>query len=118
MPLDKQQIRTLLSAIAGTRDDEITCGECLAGMAEFAETQLVDADLPAALRRIEAHIAFCPECAEEFELLIAMLEIEDLGRSGKSISSPQAALYAGVGVFEDQTAVRFGGGGRVKKTSD
>ena len=39
MPLDKQQVKTLLSFVADTREDEITCDECLAGMAEFAETQ-------------------------------------------------------------------------------
>ena len=76
MPFDKQQIQTLLNFVADTSEDEITCDECLAGMAEFVETQLVDTELPTALRRIEAHIAFCPECAEEFELLGEMLEIQ------------------------------------------
>lgn len=70
MPLDIQQIKTLLSSVADTREDEIDCGECLADMAEFAETQLVGANVPTALKRIEAHLLICPECAEEFELLL------------------------------------------------
>ena len=41
MPLDKQQIQTLLNFVADTSEDEITCDECLAGMAEFVETQLL-----------------------------------------------------------------------------
>lgn len=70
MPLDKQQVKTLLSFVAEAREEEIDCGDCLAGMAEFAETQLVGAEVPAALQRIQAHIRFCPGCAEEFELLL------------------------------------------------
>ena len=56
-----------------TREDELDCDECLSGMAEFAETQLVGADVPAALERIQAHLLICPECAEEYELLLEVL---------------------------------------------
>ena len=73
MPLDKQQVKTLLSFVANTREDEITCDECLAGMAEFAETKLVGAKIPDAKKRIQAHIAFCPECAEEYEVLLEVV---------------------------------------------
>jgi len=76
MPLDHQLIQALLSQVAETREDEISCDECLAGMAEFAEAQLVDARVPVARQRIKAHLSFCPECAEEYELLLAMLEIQ------------------------------------------
>ena len=73
MPLDKQQVKTLLSFVADTREDEITCDECLAGMAEFAETQLVGAEIRVAMKHIQAHIAFCPECAEEYEVLLEVV---------------------------------------------
>jgi len=69
MPLDKQQVRRLLAFIADTRDDEIDCDECLAGMAEFAEAELVGVGILDGLKRIEAHISGCPECAEEYGLL-------------------------------------------------
>ena len=72
MPLTKEQTQALVSLVANTCDDEIACDECLMGMAEFAETQLVGTGVPSAVRRIQAHIAFCPECAEEYELLLAM----------------------------------------------
>ncbi len=73
MPLDKQQVKTHLSFVADTREDEITCDECLAGMAEFAETQLVGAEIADAQRHIQAHIVFCPECAEEYEVLLEVV---------------------------------------------
>ncbi len=79
MPLDKQQIKTLLSFVADTREDEITCDECLAGMAEFAETQLLGAEIPDAQKHIQAHIEFCPECAEEYAALLDVLSAESSG---------------------------------------
>lgn len=74
MPLDRQQVHTLLTSVANTREDEIDCDACLAGMAEFAEAQLVGAGLDEALARVDAHIRFCPECAEEYEVLRDVLQ--------------------------------------------
>lgn len=70
MPLDRQQVKALVTSVAETRENEIGCDECLAGMAEFAETQLVGTEIPAALQRIEAHLSICSECTEEYELLL------------------------------------------------
>ena len=70
MPLDQEQLRMLVSFVASTRDDEIACDECLAGMAEFAETRLVGREINEAQRQVEAHIALCPECAEEYQVLL------------------------------------------------
>jgi hypothetical protein len=70
MGLDKQQIEALLSTVSRTCEEEIHCGECLAGMAEFAELELVGVEIPQALHRIQEHLALCPECAEEYEVLL------------------------------------------------
>ena len=70
MPLDKQQVVLLLSVVADTREEEINCDECLAGMAEFAETQLVGVEILDAQRQIQAHLDLCPECAEEYAVLL------------------------------------------------
>lgn len=74
MPLDRQQVKALVTSVAETREDEINCDECLAGMAEFAETQLVGAEIPAALQRIEAHLSVCSECTEEYQLLFDVVQ--------------------------------------------
>ena len=79
MPLDRTQLERLLAAVAGTREDEIPCDECLAGMAEFAERRLAGLEIGEALRRVELHLAGCPECAEEYELLLAVLREVDPG---------------------------------------
>ena len=74
MALSKERVAALLAFVAETRDEEITCDECLEGMAEFAETEIVGAAVPEALARIKAHIEFCPECKEEYLLLHSILE--------------------------------------------
>ena len=73
MPLTREQTRALVAQVADTRNDEIVCDECMTGMAEFAECQLVGATPRSAMSRIEAHLASCPDCSEEFELLLEAL---------------------------------------------
>ena len=73
MALEEGQIRKLLSAVARTATDEIDCDTCLAGMAEFAERELVGTEMSQALARIEAHIEICPECAEEYRVLLEVM---------------------------------------------
>ncbi len=73
MPLDRRQVRQLLAFVAETGNDEIACGECLSGMAEFAERELVGAEVPVALERVAAHLATCPECSEEYRVLLDAL---------------------------------------------
>lgn len=77
MALDRAEIRTLVAAVSATRDVEIDCDACLAGMAEFAEAQLVDAEFSDALQRVREHLALCPECSEEYALLEALLQSEE-----------------------------------------
>lgn len=73
MPLEKQQIKKLLSWVLETRSEEIDCEQCLGDMAQFAEAELEGADLDEAMRRVEAHLRICTECTEEFELLLEVL---------------------------------------------
>ena len=70
MALDARQIKNLLSSVASTREDEIDCDKCLVDMAEFAEVELVGAEIPDALKRIQAHIESCTECTEEYGILL------------------------------------------------
>ena len=73
MGLNRRQLQQLVDFVATTRDDEISCDECLTGMAEFAEAELVGAEVAVALKRIEVHLESCPECADEYAVLIGAL---------------------------------------------
>jgi hypothetical protein len=73
MPLDQDQIDKLMTSVADTRDREMACDECLAGMAEYAEANLLGLEMSEALDSVRAHIDFCGECAEEYEALLEAL---------------------------------------------
>ena len=69
MALSKDEIAQLLKLIGQTEDHELNCEECLALVAEFAESQLSGKSVPAGLQAVEQHLAVCGECREEYEAL-------------------------------------------------
>ena len=73
MTLTPEQIKALQKMLALTKSKELTCEECQARMAEFAETVLASLEVPDDLREIEHHLSLCGECMEEFKGLIAAL---------------------------------------------
>lgn len=82
MPLNKEQLEMLISSVANTRPEEIACDDCLAGMAEFADVHLLGAEIPDALEAVQAHLASCGECAEEYEVLLDALSAAASDTSG------------------------------------
>ena len=74
MTLSREQLEALLKMISLTEDEELTCDECLRGMAEFAETELAGKSLPEGLRAVESHLELCGECREEYEALLQALK--------------------------------------------
>ncbi|MEM9174013.1 MAG: hypothetical protein AAGC67_02175 [Myxococcota bacterium] len=74
MSLSKEQLETLARIVDATRDDEIDCDTCLRDLGQYAEVTLAGRALDEALGRVRAHLAFCPECEEEFALLEALMD--------------------------------------------
>ena len=73
MDLSKENVDALLGFLKQTKDNEATCEDCLAAMAEFAETHLEGKSIPESLKAIEDHLEICGECKEEFETLLTAL---------------------------------------------
>ena len=73
MALSKDQLKAMVGMIAGTRDDELSCDDCLGGLAQFAETELAGREYCAAMRAVREHLDFCPECKEEYDALAAAI---------------------------------------------
>ena len=73
-PLTAPQVGELMKLIGQTRDVEFDCGECIAHVGEFAETQLAGRPLDEALAKVEHHLTLCPECREEWLALMEILE--------------------------------------------
>jgi hypothetical protein len=76
MPINDQQLRSLLVASRETHADEIDCEEFLADMAQYAETRAAGRAIPETLAKVEAHERLCASCAEECRTLIEWLRAE------------------------------------------
>ncbi|MAT72786.1 MAG: hypothetical protein CMJ58_25175 [Planctomycetaceae bacterium] len=69
MPLSPTELAKLLELLAQTQNHELNCEQCLALVAEFAESQLAGQSVAANLQAVQQHLAVCGECREEYEAL-------------------------------------------------
>ena len=77
MPLSKDQISTLLSMVAGTTEDDMSCDGCFAHVAQFVETELAGTELDESMLKIRNHMKNCPCCTDEYNALMeAMSALE------------------------------------------
>jgi rRNA maturation endonuclease Nob1 len=74
MALRPQQAKALIERVMGTCDQEMTCDECLAAIAEFVEVRLTGQPLSAAVQAVQAHLDRCHACADEYHVLRQALE--------------------------------------------
>jgi hypothetical protein len=74
MNLSDDQIRALLQAVSCTRENELTCDECLMQLGSFAELTLRGRPPEEAYDLVQHHLQVCGECHEEFALLLKALE--------------------------------------------
>ena len=77
MTLSPEQAKALIEMVAATRDQEMTCDECLAAIAEFVEVQLTGTPLNDALQAVQVHLDMCPDCTDEYHVLRQALEALD-----------------------------------------
>ncbi len=77
MALSPEQAKALIEMVTGTRDEETTCDECLAAIAEFVEVQLIGTPLSDALQAVQDHLDRCHDCTDEYHVLRQALEALD-----------------------------------------
>lgn len=79
MPLSNEQVSTLISMVGSAAPDSVDCDGCFRRLAEFAEAEITNREIPDALNAIETHLAQCACCKDEYSALLEGLrEIEDL----------------------------------------
>ncbi len=74
MKPDPESIKALLAATLETRPQEIDCLEWLDKADGYAELRKRGEAIPEDLELVHQHLAVCPECTEEFEALLDLLE--------------------------------------------
>lgn len=68
MALTPEQAKTLIGMVKAC-DQEMSCEECLAQIAEFVEAKLASKPLSQALQIVQAHLEACNCCEEEYRVL-------------------------------------------------
>jgi hypothetical protein len=77
MALSPEQAKALIEMVTVTRDQEMTCDECLADIAEFVEVQLTGTPCSDALQAVQDHLDRCHDCIDEYHVLRQALEALD-----------------------------------------
>lgn len=79
MALTKEQIEMLVRVVGITNDAELDCDACLIHLAEWSERLAQGQELEEASDAVKHHLSICPECHEEFEVLLEVLRREPKG---------------------------------------
>lgn len=75
----KDKFDKILQCILTAHEDGIDCETCGAQFECLAEKVAAGGDLHILLPAVEAHLACCPDCREEFEALVSILRAEAEG---------------------------------------
>jgi predicted anti-sigma-YlaC factor YlaD len=86
MSLSKEQVKTLLSVVAGTTDDSLDCDGCFGHVSQFVEMKLAGMNLCESMKMVQTHLENCPCCQDEFEALLAA--IREVGGCEASSQTP------------------------------
>ena len=73
--LPSYRLKVMFEMIDKTRDEELTCEQVHIFLGQFAE--LFSQKKPTGLPMVAHHLALCPECREEYEALLRILQAQD-----------------------------------------
>lgn len=77
MNLSPEIIKKIITKVANTRADEISCDGCFEQLDEFAERVLSGKPIGEAMPLVQDHLKRCHDCREEFEALLdSLAELE------------------------------------------
>lgn len=74
MALNPEQIAELLKMIRGTEEVELSCPECLDALDIYIQSVQDGKPIEGLLERVRDHLAVCPFCKSEYELIIETLK--------------------------------------------
>ncbi|RME88563.1 MAG: hypothetical protein D6770_06705 [Anaerolineae bacterium] len=71
---DEEMLRRLLQAVERTREVEYSCEDVYRVLDEYAERLQRGEDAARLMPLVRHHLEMCPDCREEFEALLRVLE--------------------------------------------
>ena len=72
--LQDEVVIKFLRILEKVRAEELSCGEMYARLDEFVETEVQSKDAGKITPLIREHLDMCPDCCEEYEALLTVLE--------------------------------------------
>ena len=71
-----ESMTSLLNMLAMTEAHEIDCDDVFKALAEFAEMNQRGKDVAEMMPLVKKHLELCPDCREEYEILMDILKVE------------------------------------------
>jgi hypothetical protein len=71
--MERPDPNEVLGRLLGPAEPEVGCDECFDVLDRYVELELAGADADAAVPGLQAHLAGCPACGEEYESLRALV---------------------------------------------
>ena len=71
--LPKEAVLGFLRVLEDVREEEIPCGEIYSKLDEYVERQVSKKDAAQLMPLIREHLDVCPECCEEYEALLNVI---------------------------------------------
>jgi hypothetical protein len=72
--LQDEVIIKFLQVLEDARAEELSCTDTYTRLDEFVETQVQSKDAAKIMPLIREHLDMCPDCCEEYEALLTVLE--------------------------------------------
>ncbi len=72
--LQDEVVVKFLQVLESIREEEMSCSEMYAHIDEFVEREVNSNDAKKIMPLIQEHIDMCPDCCDEYEALLSVLE--------------------------------------------
>lgn len=72
--LQDEVVIKFLTVLEKARDEELSCGDMFARLDEFVETEVQAKDADKISPLVREHLDMCPDCCDEYEALLTVLE--------------------------------------------
>ena len=72
--LKDEVVLKFLRVLENAREEDLSCTEMYARLDEFVENEVQGEDAEKIAPLVHEHLDMCPECCEEYEALLAILE--------------------------------------------
>lgn len=74
LELKDEVVLKFLRVLENAREEELSCSEMYTRLDEFVENEVEGKDADKITPLIHEHLDMCPECCEEYEALLTVLE--------------------------------------------